>query len=149
MSGLLLYIDESTKASIRKKGNIMTRMKLPTIAEFAKTISDFMYAKDAAGCEAYLCGIMRECGRPRLRGHRDDKSEMNVALFLFHAHVKLAEDALKQAKAGHIPEPCGNNKLYYDELCKWNGVDVLPNYAWWFNAALRMFPSMNLTYKTI
>ena len=125
----------------------MARM-LPSSFYFKAVIDSFIRRNDAAGCEAFINGIMRGCGRPRIRGHRSDEAEMKVAMFLFEAHVRIAEDALEQAKWGKLPKLEGINKLYYTELCKWNGVEHLPNYYLPFSRALEKFPSMNLTYKS-
>lgn len=101
------------------------RKSLPTVAEFDNVILSFIAANDKAGCEKYIIDLIKECGRPRIMGHRSDDAERKVAMFLLTHKVVIA----KYIKETGWHELYGHEKLYYDELCKWNGVDKLPDYS--------------------
>lgn len=126
----------------------MIRTALPTAADFHKAIVNFIAADDKTGCEEYINTILRNNGRPRIRGHRDEESEQNVALFLLTWVVETEKSIYKMAK--HMtgrPKLSRTHQYIYDELCKWNGVTELPDYSGSFALASLTFRPLNISYK--
>lgn len=120
---------------------------LPTPAEFNENIISFIAANDKAGCEAYINSILKENGKPRLRGARDDKSEMKVAMFLLTWKVETAKYLHEAGKHETEPKLRGELKYFYEEPCKWNDVEDLPDYSGSYALAVLYFTSLNISYK--